>query len=133
MKSEHGEHGEPKSGSANSGQTMTRDESNRKIAETLGWHAFDGDSPSFSGYLHEPSCTRRKYGDKCFCIHEDNPDFYHSEEANALVRTEVLKNVQPRNSFFDRLEVHARVSPLSAEEWRALICEAYLAMLEKKK
>ena len=126
-------------------------ESNRKIAEALGWHAFDRDSPSFSGYLHEPSCTRRKYGDKCFCTHEDNPDFYCSEEANALVRDAILaagfmieiwpqpydpdkrvivimRKVGAANNFGPEWgRGHLVANPMQG------ICEAYLAMLEEEK
>ena len=107
---------------------MTRDEKNRKIAEAL--EPFNSLPQSselgiLDEIIHSPKRAWYYIRDK---EHQWMPcNFYRSEEANALVRTEVLKNKAALQWLFDEIEV-----PGSSERWREQICEAYLAMLEEK-
>ena len=120
---------------------MTREESNRKIAEALGWKR-----TFYLNRFHKPECAEPVRDGSC-CNWAELPDFFTSEEANALVLEKARFAVIPigegkdgdgsywlvghewMNGTVRMFATGSRKHP----DRKTAICEAFLAMLEEKK
>ncbi len=148
---------------------MTRDESNRKIAEALGFRQgkvggclwVKGQDPEW----HHPSCECKDGDSKCACVSGDEPsgceycsedcahlhltecgidlpDFFNSEEANALVLEAIRQQKHVTVSLVARIVkvcIKYKRTPLGrrGSRWKMIyaedldrktaICEAFKA------
>ena len=108
---------------------MTREESNRKIAEALGWKR-----TFYLNRFHKPECAEPVRDGSC-CNWAELPDFFTSEEANALVLEAMPKVGLHRNedgSWAIGIVWNncGWLDPFA--DRKTAICEAFLAMLEER-